>query len=498
MAGSLIYEIRYSLGTVVNEWYDVSDQVMYATWKVGFDEPYQIMGHENTANLRLKNTDGRWNPETAGTLQRALMQANNRVRIRAVHSGGTVIHWRGRAEQWDFDFTDALGENFGAPVAVINCYSNSVRLKAIKVDYASATNVPTGTVIEDVCDLAGVVNAALDTSTRTMPITGDGDFTAWGLLEEATKYEYGRLYISGRDQIEWWNRHHTIYAGTVTPAGTLISGDHEILAGIPGKKVQSGMNYVHAGLYANKFRIEFEPRFSSGTAIQVWQLDEPIIIPARGTINLYATLRKEDGEYVSSGSVTVTGATFSYGTATVTATAFGGRARLTLANVDPNLSARLTAATLTGIASQRLHKMTYQRNDAGVGELPREWSESLPIESWNAVEQIGNWEAMRRGNGESLMYMLPMVDNIDDNSADHHFIWDIGTLVQVRMEAIGHNRKYIIIGREHFVTGARGPLNTYLYTEPVAQEYWDPELGVVQRDFFIWDQTNWDEAVWTL
>lgn len=456
---------------------DITADVTAISWKLGFRAPYQDIADESTCKITLANTDGKYNPENSSSPLHDLLLPQRRTEIRWVPAGGgTTVLWAGFIE-----FPSVTWETAGAATGNTFAQLNGIGFKSIldkvKVNLPVYTGVTGDVILTDVLSqaiipancpgiwilgmasfselgdttiLMDVANfATIETGTVLVSTGSDPQITtASQMIADVTMAERGRFFIDRSGECTWWNRHHLLT--NVADSGTVVcsTGDFR----------PTQIEYTYGELLSNVIEVTIAPP-NTDTAETLWELPNEITIPISSSSVLFATLRRDTGQYVGA-STLVASPTFSQGTATVTVIEYGNQAEITLTNASSTLNAILTSLTLSGAPTVQQNQMTVHKEDTATltvyGE--RQFSVRLgALSTYADAEFVADYELFNRKAPIGMIKSVKYARALEDASSTALLGWPIGTRLAVSAAEIGHSADYFVMGEEHsWAPGANG------------------------------------------
>lgn len=438
---------------------DITADVIEAEWHLGMQEPFQLTADEATAEITLKNDTGTYNPESAGG---TIYRPHRAIEI-ALISGGTVEMYNGWVEKILPGYAPA-GTQTGRQRVTFSCTGLKKIMQDQRVTLTLYTDTTGDAVIDDVMTALGITAYTAETGLTLMPFYGDlsSGRSAWDIIADLTNTERGRFYQDRGGSAIWWNRHHMLFPAD---AGGTVTGT--------GAVKPKAVDYGFGRHLFNIVRVEVQQRTIEGSSVTLWSLEEAIYIPAGGTRIIEVTLRKSNGQFAATGTATAGTPTFSTGTATITVATKGGKATITVAN-GGTADAILTALTLSGTPTITQNLLIAESTDTdSINEFgPRTQRLALTgLAGFDAARDVALYELGRLKQPFGDIRSITFINAPDGVSNQHQYTWQIGTLLNVALSEISHDRDYFIIGEDH-KTGA-GRHETTFYLEPAdLRRYW--------------------------
>lgn len=451
-------------GLFTGEHDDITADIKQIDWSLGMGVIYQPIADESTCNIVLENGDGKYLPENVNSPLYPDILPNRRIKI--MYTDGVIDTplWVGWIEfikpVW------AVGPHL-RPVVITGTGSKRI-MQVQQVSLPIYTDVTGDVIIDDILAqvqpppaVGGVIlldhpifgllpnylgspddYSDVETGLTVIPQYGEsGPLTALGAIIDVTAGEQGRFFFDRDGKAVWWNRHHLLN----------IVADDATVNSASGDNKPTDIEYVYGEDIANIIRITSNPK-NIGVAPEImWQLDVPMTIPPGQTKHIESRLRKENGQFAGSAGLTPN-PTFSSGTATVTVSAKGSVANVSIANASPSTPAVLSALSLVGVATTNQNMMDIVETDDesaanyGIKELSVDLG---TMGDFAGAENVAKFELARRkdpfGNVLSVMYDRKF-DGIDNaNLLD----WTIGTRLRMVADEFGQDFSYFIINEEH-------------------------------------------------
>lgn len=472
---------------------DITADVMSVSWFIGARSAYQSVADESTCDIVVRNTDGKYTPENSASPIYGKILSNRRIRIMDDRGTGTQL-WNGYLEAPNMSWKPMGPALTGRDGVTLRGYGAKQRLQKIEVRLGLYEDVTVDVIITDALREAGIFlplqrgwrlgvvgSSELGVSTYLLGSAGWSEFetgvstiatygnevkNVLAIIEELVRTERGRFGELRDGKFFFYNRHH-VY--TLTDNNTISEEDCV------------GINYAHGDDVYNSVNVRANPRKVSVSEV-LWELDAPISIGVNDTIELEARLRRDGGQFAGASSLVPT-STFSSGTGTVTVTARGGVAVVSVANTG-NMPAVLATLSLAGAPTYNqnsikvLKELPLSVADLGRQELSidagvtSEYSDALAIAETELAKRVS------RGIVKSVQ-MKNMWDSV--RNAYMYADNQIGYLVTVDAPSINHNARYIIIGEGHRWQPG-GEHNAEFFLEPLPL---DPA--------FVLDVSNLDE-----
>ena len=354
---------------------DVTADVLQADWRLGMGRAFETMCSESTATLTLLNHSHKYNPGGAIGTAGGSVLLQRRMKIRDVTSGGTTELWNGWLDYYQVDWKPE-GSYSGQTSITFYGKGPMAYLQDSQVSLQTYYNTKANVIIRDVLAQAQLPSVAgsvwllgvpgyselgqttilanesayssLGTATTTLTrYSQDETTSAWDVIQEVVDAEIGQFYF-GRDGrayfANWTNSVLTAsIAGTVAETGTY-------------KPI--GLKYTYGADVHNVVRVTGKQRQTDDDDQVLWRLNGGFGVPANGTIEMLATLRREEGQYVSSTGVTYQNDEWSSGTATILLQPYGPDVRVIL------IGGTATGGTLVNL--ELVGPATYTQNGMAV------------------------------------------------------------------------------------------------------------------------------------
>lgn len=465
--------LGFNTGDMPLEGYDnISADVRRASWMLGFRQPYQEVCDDQTASLMVINGDQKYTPENDtspiyGSLTKGRLITIEWEQDR--HSFDQM--YVGRCDFASIRWTpDQLA---GLTDVTIPFTWYTKMMKTSQIDLSLYTDTTADVVLRDVVNEVispSVATNAIETALTTIPFYGDVVTNAWNVIVDMVSAERGRFFVARDGRATFWNRHHLLTSDYTDVDATITTG---------GAYKPKAIDYRYGALYSNRVRIRANPR-QTATDETLWDLDSNITIPAGDIHEFYVVLRRSSGQYAASGSLSLSGATYTTGTTTNSITAYGGRAKITLDNSAGAVDALLTALTVTGAPQVQQNALEYVAEDSsdavyadGYG-----WHEininMVGANTLNAIIDVATFELYRRHNITGDLLSISYKNKSDGVANYHQWQWRVGTRLAIDFTELYHTREYFIIGESHSVDITTGEFHeTTFYLEPAQGfDYW--------------------------
>ncbi|CAG0964412.1 hypothetical protein ANAEL_00817 [Anaerolineales bacterium] len=494
-----------------------------ANWFLGNRAPYQELADNSMLELMLDNTDKRFSPEnTSSPLYyaagaKSLVSPFKRVMIESNDGTTARTHWTGWIESVQPD-VNAEGKR----QVKINAHGPMYFMKEAETRLALQENQRTDQVVAAL--LAQVVmppglgaawilefnqNSQLGVSTfladtaaysilqagiSTLALAGDNwvrqgglngaekdTFNVYQALWDVTAAERGRFFFNREGKGWFWNRHFLLLDNpTSVPAFTDTMTD---------------LVYSYAGMdeLKNEVVVVCHPRTLSPTSNELlWTLTDKIELGPGEARKLTAKFEDENNNRIGGRNVTVSGVTFSIGSATITLTAAANGAELEVKNASFSNPATLTACEIRGqkITDFGTLEATERDTTSIVEYGRRSLRMNLPaVDQFEEARQIALFEVQRRGKPRGMVKAMTVASH-GLNGGNHHtnqLSLTVGDRVAIAESQTNHNARYDVIGEAHKLTMGATLWETTWYLQPAAttfpwrlprhNEYPAPETG---------------------
>ncbi len=491
---------------------EITADVIRARWRIGFHDPYQLVADDINIDIELVNTSGKYNPENSSSVLFGNLLPHRRAQVVMDDGGSGVVMWTGWIEVPSTPWKPA-GANTGKITARMIGGGPKRQLDSISVDlplYTDTTaDVPlleilTQVIFPPAVGLEGwsigqpglseidsttyLATASdfstLDTGVLQIPTYGDivAD-TAYEAIGELMAAERGRFFIDRDGKAVFYNRHHFLTDTTNDATIDTSTGNFKPTA----------LEYVYGSLVKNKIKVTANPR-QTGTSETLAELDSTVTIPGNDSREWEQRLRDTKGRFVGSGAL-IASPTFSQGSATVSATARGGIAKIGAVNTSAT-DAVMTALTITGAPVVQQNNISVEESDAtsitayGVQALDIDLG---PLGTHGDAESIGQFELQRRKDARGEVLSVEYFRLADGNDNAFAVNRTVGDRVRIIINELGHDQAYFIIGEEHEWQQAGqsagtgyGTMNSRYYLEPAA-------LGTSSGSFWLLGSSGFSE-----
>lgn len=450
---------------------DISDYWLSLHWRLGMRDAFQHMSDEAEAEIVLDNTSGIFNPENTSSPLYGVLLPGRKVAIRSVLNAVETVMYVGEIESIYSEWQPASGSLAGRYQTTLALVGFKQLMQDTKILPPLWTTIYASQGVNDIMDWLSIPVATMQQGISILPRYGDMRETpAWTIVTELVESERGRFFQNREGKAVFWNRHHLITQYTSTATVSYTSGNYK----------PYDLEYGYAEHMSNRINVQVYPRTVESSPLTLWTLESPVYVPANGSREFFAPLRKSGGQWVSAVALTKVGETFSSGSATVTITGYGGAAKVTITNSSAS-PAVLSALSLEGIPIVRQSPISVEKENASsisAYGLRGYRQIDLPAEgSMENADQIALYELQRRSTPWGAAKTVSFRRKADGVDNLHMLSWTIGTRITIDIPHNGSAKDYYIMGEEHWVYP--GDLHETMYNlEPAdPQRYW--LLGVV-------------------
>ncbi|MFH0900680.1 MAG: hypothetical protein V2A73_08640 [Pseudomonadota bacterium] len=242
---------------------------------------------QGKCTLRLKDSNGTYNPENAGSSLANYLDVMKPVRVRAVYDGTTYDLFNGYISSIEHE------PGRGAQVSTIEAVDFFEWLQMSKPTIATQTNKTVSYLIGLILDAVGLTSSHmrnLSTSHNTVPSwTADGSATALSLIEGLLEIDRGVFYVA-KDGRATYVDHGTLYSSAVlaTITGAEVGS---LRARIDKDQVINGQTVTRTGGVAQTYTDATSRRlrgYREGSSIESAYLatDSQALILAKWLVNL--------------------------------------------------------------------------------------------------------------------------------------------------------------------------------------------------------------------
>ena len=297
-------------------------------------------------------------------------------------------------------------------------------------------------------------------------------FDVYRAIKDVVAAERGRFLFSRDGKALFWNRHRLI---------------DEVPVSATFDDTMTGLEYRYGGVddFKNEIVVVCHPRtISSSDQDILWELDDEIRILAGKSRAVYAKYRDDSGNRIGGKDVTVTGITFSQGSASYTLEAQANSAKLEFIN-GGSVDAILTGCIVRGKKITDFGRMeAIATDDKSIMDYGRRTLRfNLPsVDSFDDAESIAKFECNRRSRPRGTLKSLSLKSHgaQGDGNHTHQLARTLGDRIVIQETQTGHNASYYIIGEAHELSVGATLLETTWYLEPAPSRYpW--KLGVEGR-----------------
>lgn len=469
---------------------DITAEVMTAQFNLGLGEAYETMLKDATLNVMLENIDGKYNPENSASPLFGKLKHNRLISVQ--FPDGTLL-WRGYITHYAPEWAMGGDDYTGKTVARISANGLENALYDAQVTLALGQNVRADAVIQQVVSAVGTPPAvfgawllgiagfselgetntlgdpaqqyALDEGVSTFRYFGDFSEaeTGYDLVREAVDAERGQFYFSRNGVATFKNR-------LAKMRNTTVVATVDDTSSAPIKPIQ--VDYAYGEHLVNVAHVTAYPR-KAESAVTLWQLDTPLTIPAGQTVTFMAPYTNVSQFDVGAdgASVSISGESYSQGTASASLREFAHRAEVSVDNSGDE-AAVLQTLVITGqpLETGNRIEVSYQDDDS-IAQNARRVERSLnlrPIDSYDEAYGIAYHEVATRKAERGDVRSITVQSTADTLS----FIKGvtIGDRITLTLKN-GHSADHHIIGEQH-QAGQNSHLVTYFLEPANAVTYW--------------------------
>lgn len=462
---------------------DITDDVQEISWKMGMHKPFQNVGDEAACTLKLRNTDGKYNPENAaGTLYGNLRP---RRRVQVNHVSGTVstTMYMGFIDSLDIEWQS--GPAAGQTSATLKCvglkhYLDKTELSVGLLRDKTADEIirrilryaPVVPVVANMWVLGNATYSVLGTTTilqtiddfadletgvttyeyfgdnsnhRTTLRAADGEKeeAAYRMIKEVVEAERGRFFQARDGRATFWNRYHlpliTTAAGTIDSAGTATYKPRAV-------------DYRYGETFVNNIEVVPHQR-AEGALQELWSLTGTMDVRPGQKILFNADFTDSYGNEAAAEWAKVGSLEYSGGSVSVGVKPLGKRAEMTVENTDAVQLATVTALTVEGpILTSNNRLMAYADNQTSIqtyGKTPTLRLNLPALEDYETAARIARYEVRRRGIPRGEVFKVMFMNDSSTDEDTHQIAWKIGTRVRVKLDELDHDEEYFIMGEDH-------------------------------------------------
>ncbi len=479
----------YNSGHATNIYDDFTAEAKDGAWQLGMFKPYQQMGDEGKADITLDNTSALFTPENSTSALYGYITPG--LRFEVGHWMGTAMTGYRQMYTGQLDSPpiripyQGAATNSGKTECTLHAISNKLWLDTqdFEYPYTAAENI--GTTIKTILAYtnfagAGAFNYVGYTGPRDGTVTGyapqESD-SAWKAISDLVAVEEGKFYLDRGGTVNLISKYYSYNGGSPYYTwgghgqGTAPSQNAGTVNETGTYKPFQTLDYAFGANYVNRVRVTAHPR-KSGSSGTVWSnTSMDYDIAAGDTDVMIVRLRDSLGRFTSCSSLSVSEATFSGGTATVTVTPKGGKAYINFDNSAGLITATVANLALTGATASQQNDVAVEIGAAGTATYGiRMQSYDLPAcGSARQARKIARHILNRDNAFQGYVYSVPFGNKGDGTLDAHQLQWEIGTKIKVDIDSFSHDRDYWIIGERHKVlqngifhetTFALEPVNT--------------------------------------
>lgn len=499
------YLVRYDRDDDGNFRGDLSTDLLDLKIENGMRNPYDTVGQVSTAQMIVRNPDGRYSPEEAtSTLQPGLT-----VSITCVTDGATYQLFEGSIASIE-PHPGTVGERR----ALITAECPMRALVETRVRLNARTDVRAGEIVSAVLDqvptrvrflgvafIVGVAgraelgqNTRLPSSAALIPraIEGgrsrfayvgdrwDDGVQALDAIEEVTEAERGRFYVSRGSSFIFLAR-RTLF--TPLPTVTTLSDD------------MNGVRVVYGAGIVNRVEVTLRPRRTGASDDVLWTLGQAQRVPAGQARRFKARFRSTSGERIGALNVlpprpyadyTANSDPAGVGNDLTGVVEFGlvgwdgSTAEMQLTNPGTSDAYLMPGAVVRGRALYATPPITVEARDPLSETLygPRLLVLNLPaLTSIEEAEDIARFERFRRANPRTVANRLELRGN---QHRERILATNLFNRVTVVESQAAHSGDYFVIGQAHHVYNGGASHEVRWTLEPVNPAgFWQVSFGTL-------------------
>lgn len=449
---------------------DITNDVIEVRWFNGLREAYQDFADDPWCEIDIDNTSGLYSPESATSPYSGVL-TEGVVKVYLILNGVSTQMWHGFTRHIDVDVA-APGPEFAMKVTLV-CSGPYDRLRDITATGTFGTNKNTGLLMVTALQNGGYSDfSKIQTGKTTIPDFANqmNDISVLNAMMAITQVERGRFFWDRDGVPEFWHRHNLIATNS-----SGLSSQITIDSDPPAPYRPYALDYQYDNLFANIVRVTMNPTQTAASSETLWELDNEIKVGGGDLETFEIKLKRSGTEQPGRATaLSTSGATWADSTeASISVTAYGSRADLTLDNSANTTAAILTALTVTGTPEVSQNAITYEVTGSNPAHaMNTVWSVTIPaLASIDDGKYIAQFELDRRdqhrGNVNAIEFAA-----IGDGDNNAHFIMDYGDRITINERKLNHEQDYYMIGEEHTVR-ADGWHHARIIVEPAeAQQYW--------------------------
>lgn len=450
---------------------DVTSDVLKASWRLGMSRAFNTMCDESTATWTLVNLAHKYNPGgSIGTAGGSVL-LQRRMKIQDVTAGGTTELWNGWLDYYETQWKPE-GDYSGQTQIIFYGKGPMEFLQDSQVSLPIYNNTKPNVIIRDVLNQAQLPSVAgsvwllgiagyselgqttylanesaysnLGTAYLTLNrYSQDETTSAWEIIREVVDAEVGHFYFDRDGKARFIDRTNAFFRGTI--AGTIAE---------TGTYKPVGLSYTYGADVQNIVRAAGKQRQTDVEDQILWRLNGGFGVEANGTVEMRATLRRAEGQQVSSTGVVYQNDVWSSGTAQILLQPYGPDVRVILIGG--------TAAGGTLVNLELVGPATYTQNELSV-EVKNQGSylaygrrfmdyDVPALSTYAEVKAFADWKLQQFATPRKLIENISMRQGDDGISNAHMVQW--GLFTSLALDFPNYNATepydyYNIIGEEH-------------------------------------------------
>lgn len=455
-------------GDGITEADNISSDVRYASWSLGFADDLERVSGESQLELELLNADRKYSPDYSSGTYYGKFAPHKRVRVDSISSEGTITHWHGWLK------TVRPDSNIDTPYARLMASDSKPYLEKSKVTYKLYQDVTADEVIRDIITQAREWSPSMepsfvlgqsilgtdtladeddsfnfDTGVSTFTYAGDtwtDDTSPYRAISDLVRAENGYFFYSREGSATFYARDAFANLGR-TNIGTLTYEDY------------LDISYAYGDDIINEVLMEIAPRTLNSTASILYTMPESFTLKPEAEREFrcrfesqdseidiatvpeqcYAIVEWQDSNGGKSGAVQYTVEYFArYALVTITN---GTAGEVTVTQIDvygPNIS-------------RKNKQEIVARDDDSIGKygLRQLVINSDLLEDEAAASVIVNSELSKRKEPYGIIRTVFLRTKPDESNLEQMLTWGIGTRFEIDDYPTAHNQSYFIIGESH-------------------------------------------------
>ena len=469
---SVVAEQGFNLGTEISLNENISRRVIDCSTKIGM-RPFVKMGDENVATLTCYSEDRFFSQEDTGAVSYGYMLPY------------TIIVIRYGTEQYYVGYTELYKPTpflYGEQRATITCFGLKRYMETAKanVEYAASQRVDEYMLqVLDDFD-SNIDNTEIGTALTTLAYYGDNayddideDINVYEAFKQLTYLEQGWFFINSEGIPEFLNRH----TSAITPSTYTIDNTAQ------------DIEYAPFGEFLiNRVKVKVYPRLiSSVTTDILWELDQPQVIKA-GKLKRFRVPYTDSSSNMCGATDVSTpgGADFvsSGGSPFLTIVHFGQFSRVTIDNTTGTSNCTVTTLIVRGRSITYLNPIEVVAEDTdsitnyGTRELTYDMKGLADIDSG---DDLANFVLLMRSQFRGDIKTVTLIAPMDSADADNQRAIDMGLVITVIDDQLGHEHEYFVIGVSHTYTENKMLTSKYTLEIAASDSLWvlgTSELGV--------------------